>query len=351
MKFVQSEGFYRELKRRVDAFFLNTGRRPRDCRQMYVKTAVLLTTYAVIYGLLMFGADAAWEVGLLAILLGLATAGIGFNIQHDAGHQAYSSRSWINKLMAMTLDLIGASSYVWRWKHGVFHHTYVNVTGHDSDIDLGFLARLSPHQTRYRFHRWQHIYLWLLYGLLSVQWHFQSDFYEAIRGRIGKKRFPRPLGKDLAVFLAGKFFFFTWAFVIPCLLHSIRDVLAVYAIASVTLGITLSVVFQLAHVVNEASFPMPSAETGHMENEWAVHQVETTVNFARRNRLVSWFLGGLNFQIEHHLFPRICHIHYPSISVIVEATCIEYGVRYIAHPTLSAGLASHYRWLQKLGTE
>jgi linoleoyl-CoA desaturase len=350
LKFAKSDGFHSELQRRVDTFLAETGRRPRDCRQMYVKTAVLLTAYIVVYSLLVFAATAVWQVVILAVLLGLATAGIGFNIQHDAGHHAYSNRPWVNQLMAMTLDLIGGSSYIWHWKHGVFHHTYVNVTGHDSDIDVGILGRLSPHQKRYRFHRWQHIYLWFLYGLLSIQWHLQSDFYEVIRGKIGQKRFPRPRGRNLAIFLGGKAVFFTIAFVIPCLFHSIINVLAVYAIASVTLGMTLSIVFQLAHVVSEADFPMPGAESGRIDNEWAVHQVETTVNFARNNRVASWFLGGLNFQIEHHLFPRICHVHYPAISAVVEETCRDYGVRYVAHPTLSAGLASHYRWLRKLGT-
>ncbi|MBX9679330.1 MAG: acyl-CoA desaturase [Gemmataceae bacterium] len=346
--FTQSNGFRMELQHRVDAFLESTGRRPRDCWQMYLKSAILFATYGAAYVLLVFFAQNAWQAVPLAVLLGLATAGIGFNVQHDAGHNAYSNHPWINRMMAITLDLIGGSSFVWRFKHGIFHHTYVNVTGHDTDIDVGILARLSPHEKRYAFHRWQHIYLWALYGLLAIQWHLQSDFYEVLKGRIGKMRIPRPRGWDLVVFLGGKAFFFCMAFAIPLCLHSVGIVLLYYAITAITIGITLSVVFQLAHTVEEADFPMPAPDSGRISNEWAVHQVETTVDFARNSRIASWCLGGLNFQIEHHLFPRICHIHYPAIAPIVESTCREYGVRYVAHPTFCAGVASHYRWLRKL---
>jgi linoleoyl-CoA desaturase len=349
LKFGKSDGFQVELRRRVDAFLESTGRRPRDCWQMYLKTAILLAVYSAAYVLLVFFAQTAWQAIPLAVLLGLAMAAIGFNVQHDAGHQAYSSRPWINNLMAMTLDLIGGSSYVWHWKHAIFHHTYVNVTGHDADIDIGFLGRLSPHHKWRPFHRWQHIYLWPLYGLLAIQWQLQSDYYEVIVGRIGRNRFPRPKGWNLAIFLGGKAIFCTLAFAIPLLYHSLWIVILYYGITAVTLGITLSIVFQLAHVVAEADFPLPHSGTDRMENAWAVHQVETTVNFSRRSPIAAWLLGGLNFQVEHHLFPRICHIHYPAISRIVEATCREYGVQYAEHATFRSGLMSHFRWLRKLG--
>jgi linoleoyl-CoA desaturase len=351
LKFKKSDGFHIELRRRVDAFFESTERRPRDCWQMYCKTAILLTIYAATYVLLIFFAQTAWQALPLAVLLGLATAAIGFNVQHDAGHHAYSSRPWINKLMAMTLDLIGGSSYVWHWKHAVFHHTYANVTGYDADIEIGIFGRLSPHQKWRPLYRWQHIYLWPLYGLLAIQWQLQSDFYEVLVGRIGHNRFPRPKGWNLAIFLAGKAVFFCLAFVTPLLYHSLWTVIAYYAIAAVTLGITLSIVFQLAHVVEHADFPLPAAGTAQIENEWAVHQVETTVDFARHSRIAAWLLGGLNFQIEHHLFPRICHVHYPAISSVVEATCRDFGIRYTEHPTIWSGLVSHFRWLRKMGSK
>ena len=347
--FEKNDGFYAELRRRVDEYFQTTGLPQRDCPQMYVKTAVLLSSLVLTYTLLVFFAATWWQALPLAVVLGLIVSGIGFNVMHDGGHQAYSSRPWVNRLMAMTVDFLGGSSYLWHWKHAVMHHTYVNITGHDADIDLGVLGRISPHQKRYWFHRWQQFYLWPLYGLLAVMWHFYSDFREVIVGKIGGSRVPRPQGWDLALFLFGKVFFFTMVFVIPLQRHSLASVVLAYFVASFTLGFVLSIVFQLAHAVEEADFPMPRPDTGVIENTWATHQVETTVDFGRQSRLLSWLVGGLNFQIEHHLFPRICHIHYPALSKIVESTSQEFGVRYTAHDTFWRGLVSHFRWLRGMG--
>ncbi len=349
LTFAGRNEFQAELRRRVEEFLRRTGRGPRDCRQMYVKTAILLAAFAASYGLLVFGARTWWQALPLAILLGLGAAGIGFNIQHDGGHGAYSDRPWINKLMAMTLDLIGGSSYVWRCKHAVFHHTYVNITGHDPDIELGILGRLTPHQRQLTCHRWQHVYFWLLYGLLAIKWHLLSDFRNVISGRIGGRRFPRPKGWELVIFLGGKAIFFTVAFGIPLAFHPVWVVLVVYGVAALVVGSVLSVVFQLAHCVEEAEFPLPRPDTGRVENAWAIHQVETTVDFARRSRVVAWLLGGLNFQIEHHLFPRVCHVNYPAMSRLVEETCREFGVKYSEHPSFRAGLASHAGWLRRMG--
>jgi linoleoyl-CoA desaturase len=341
--------FQLALRRRVSEYFRTTGRRQRDCWQMYVKTSILIAGFAVSYALLVFVAE-TWAHGvLLAILLGLFAAGIGLNVQHDGGHRAYSRHAWVNRLMAMTLELIGGSSYLWRWKHSVFHHTYVNIAGHDTDIDFGGLARLAPHQKRLAFHRWQHLYLWPLYGLLTIKWQCVDDFRKLLRGRIKRHRVPRPTGWELVIFVAGKAVFFALAFVIPLQLHSLTVVLCQYAVSGVVMGFLLSVVFQVAHCVEEAEFPAPRAGTGRLDHAWAVHQAQTSVDFCRRSRLVSWLLGGLNFQIEHHLFPRVSHVHYPAISSLVEQTCREFGIRYTVHPSFWAGIASHFRWLRRMG--
>ena len=348
-KFGADNNFQRELRRRVDAFFKDTGRKPRDCAAMYLKSVVLLATFAASYILLVWMARTWWQALPLAVLLGLATAGIGFNVQHDGGHHAYSDRRWVNKLAATTLDLVGGSSYLWHWKHVVFHHTYANITGHDTDIDLGALGRLTPHQKWHRLHRWQNLYLWPLYGLIAIKWQLFDDFRDALVGRTGNHPIPRPKGWDLAVFLAGKAIFLTLAFGVPALFHPVWVVLLFYGVAALVMGMVLSVVFQLAHCVEQAEFPLPEPATGRIKSAWAVHQAQTTVDFARRSRVAAWLLGGLNFQIEHHLFPRICHVNYPAISGLVEQTCREFGVRYNEHPSFRAGVASHYRWLRRMG--
>jgi linoleoyl-CoA desaturase len=352
LKFTGSDRFIRELRRQVDAYFERTGRSRRDCPQMYFKTATILAWFFGSYFLLLFAASSWWTVLPLTVVLGLAIAAIGFNIQHDGAHRAYSNHQWVNRIMALTLDMMGGSSYLWDWKHNSIHHTYPNIEGHDDDINLGFLGRLSPQQRRLKIHRFQGVYLWLLYGFMAIKWHLIDDFYQVSIGRIGTHKIPRPKGKDLVVFIAGKVVFFLLAFGIPMMLHRWYEVLFVYVTAAFVSGVVLSVVFQLAHCVGEADFPVPVPVAGggeRMQTDWAVHQVQTTVDFARGNPIICWFVGGLNFQIEHHLFHKICHVHYPALSKVVEEVCQEFGIRYAAHRTLFSAVASHFRWLVEMG--
>ena len=349
IRFDNSNEFLRLLRGRVQRYFRMTRRSPRDRPAMYVKTAIVLGCFFASYLLLVFAATAWWQALPLAILVGVALAAIGFNVQHDGGHKAYSAHGWVNRLMAMTLDFCGGSSFVWARKHNMLHHTYTNLSGHDDDINVGFLARISPDQKHHGFHRLQHFYMWVLYAFITPKWHLFDDFYNVARGRIGAHRIDRPRGWDLVLFIAGKVVFFSLAFVLPALFHPIGAVLLYYFIAAATAGVVLSIVFQLAHVVEEARFPQPDPETGTMANSFALHQLETTVDFARGNRLVSWFVGGLNFQVEHHLFPTICHVHYPQISRIVEHACRKQGIRYRAHQTVASAIGSHFRWLRAMG--
>jgi linoleoyl-CoA desaturase len=341
--------FQLTLRNRVDEYFREPGRRRRDKLQWYLKAASILLVFAVSYGLLVFVASSWWQTAGLTVVLALATVGIGFNIMHDGGHAAVSRHRGVNRLMAHSLDLVGGSSYLWHWKHGVLHHNYSNITGHDTDIALGVLARFTPHQPRYAHQRWQHWYIWLLYGLMAIKWHFLDDFRTLLTGRIGPHRIPRPRGADLAWLVTCKLGFVTMAFVIPLLLHPVGVVAVVYVLFAVVVGLALSVVFQMAHCVEEAAFPAVAAGAQSVENAWAVHQVQTTVNFCGGNKAVTWLLGGLNYQIEHHLFPDISHCNYPGISALVKDTCREFGIAYGEHASFWSGVRSHVRWLRRMG--
>jgi linoleoyl-CoA desaturase len=347
--FAGDAGFHGEVKRRVQAYFERTGLSQRDSPRMYLKTAVLLFWFGGSYATLVFAPVSFWQGALLSVSLALSMAGVGFGIQHDANHGAYSDRAGVNRVMGLTLDLLGASSYVWRIKHNLSHHTYTNLEGADDDINFVPFARLSPAQPRYRLHRLQHFYLWALYWFLFPKWNFVDDFKTLTQARIAEQRFPRPRGTSLVELVAGKALFVGWAFLVPLLFHAWWVVLIFYAATSVILGTTLAVVFMLAHCMEEADFPERSTGTGRLSRSWAVHQVQTTVDFAPSHRLLTWYVGGLNFQIEHHLFPRMCHIHYPSIAGIVQAACVEFGVRYASHATFRGALGSHWRWLRRMG--
>jgi len=344
-RYEEDRGFHAELRRRVRLHLEANGRPARGLFAIYVKTAVLGLWLAGSYLLLVFAADRPWQAALLALSLGLAVAGIGMNVMHDGSHGSYSTDRRVNRAMALTLDLLGGSSYVWKHKHNVLHHTWPNVAGVDDDINTGGLARLSPAQPRRRLHRFQHLYMWPLYALLAVKWHLFDDFAFIVTGRLGGQKLPRPGLADLSTLVAGKLVFAAWAFGLPLLRHPASTVALVYVASAGVVGLTLSVVFQLAHCVPEA-IPAPGRSAS-----WAECQVAASVDFARGSRLLGWYLGGLNFQIEHHLFPQLCHAHYQGIAPLVERTCHEFGVSYHARPTFRAALASHFRLLERLGRD
>ena len=316
---------------------------------MYLKTGIVFAWCGLSYGGLL-ATSVIWQGIVLSISLGLAMAAIGFNVMHDGNHGAYSRRAWVNDAMARSMDLLGGSAYFWRFKHNIAHHTYTNISGQDDDLVLGKFGRLSPHDPWRRLFRFQHIYVWALYALLAIEWQTTGEFRSLLwKRRIGLTPVPFPRPREHLLFWLGKGVFFGLAFALPLLLHPLGSVLACYAISAVTLGSTLAVVFQLAHCVEEAHFEPPTTGGAVVEKEWAAHQTEATVNFAPHSRLVTWYVGGLNYQIEHHLFPGICHMHYPALAPLVEAVCREHGIRHFTHPTVGSAVRSHMRWLRAMG--
>lgn len=349
VRFGHGGAFSAELKRRSDAYFDGPGGRRRDLPRMYLKTTAILAWFVGSWALLVFAPVVAWQAVLLAISLGLAIAAVGMGVQHDANHGAYSSRAWINRGFGFTLDVMGVCSFIWRQKHNVIHHTYTNVQGVDFDLDFGVIARLSPEQRLRPSHRYQHLYLWFLYGLLLPKWVFFDDFVILFSRKMGPHQLPRLNRKELALFAGFKVFFVGWAIVIPALYHPLWQVFVFHLIAVYALGVTLAIAFQLAHCTEDARFPAP-ATGGHVTgDDWAAHQVETTVDFAHDSPVVSFFLSGLSFQVEHHLFPKVCHLHYRALARIVAEVSAEHGVRYRNHATLRDAIGAHFRHLKKLG--
>lgn len=350
VRFAACTDFTRELKERADLYFDGpVNHRRRDSSHMIVKSILFLSWFALSWVGLVFFATEIWHAVLLAMSLGLAIAAIGMGVQHDANHGAYSRFPVVNFAMGLSLDIMGVSGFIWRQKHNVIHHTYTNVEGVDFDLDFGFVARLTHEQRRRPWHRYQHIYIWPLYGLLLPKWVMVDDFVHLATGRTGLHKLPKLSPTDLAIFAAGKIFFFSWAIAIPALLHPIGLVLAFLFLAVFTMGVTLSTVFQLAHCVGEAEFPLPPRDEATVPMEWCAHQLSTTVDFARDNRILTWFLSGLSCQVEHHLFPKVCHLHYPALSRIVEEVAEKHGIRYRANRTFRSAIASHYRMLRELG--
>jgi linoleoyl-CoA desaturase len=336
--FTGGGSFQANLVQRVQAYFEDSARARHGGWAIAVKITVMLLWLVLSWALLMFAHPGPWLAALLAVSIGLAVAGVGFCVMHDANHGAAAPSARVNRLLSFSLDLLGASSALWRQKHNVLHHTYTNISGVDPDLEGGgVVLRLAPWQPRHPWHRYQRFYIWLVYALFPLKWWFIDDVRELAEGRVR--------GRELVTAIGGKILFVGWAFALPAVLHLSWGLVGIWAIALFTLGNVLAFVFQLAHCVGEADF----VERGEVEGGWMRHQVATTVDFAPRNAVLSWYLGGLNFQVEHHLFARVCHVHYPALRRIVAETCREHAIPYRCQPSLWSALEANWRWLRELG--
>jgi linoleoyl-CoA desaturase len=349
LPFTKQLGFRKAVVQRVEAYLKANNLAQRDLPAMYAKTATIMGIWAVLYALLLLGGF-AWPINLgLCLLFSLATAGIGFNIMHDANHGGYSNSARINKIMGFSLELLGTSAFVWRQQHNVWHHTYTNIFGMDSDVEAQGVMRITPRDEWRPHYRFQHLYSPLVYGMLGFS-YILRDFTVFLTGSSDAKReFPQMTRADRILFVAGKLMHFTIMLGMPLLVFAWWQVLIAYVLNMFTISLTLASILPLAHLMQSTEFPEPVGDPLHIDNEWAIHEVETTVNFGPRNKFLNWYSGGLNFQIEHHLFPQVCHIHYPQLAPIVQATCAEFGVAYNVYPTWSGALIAHLKTLKWLG--
>lgn len=346
----RGQEFHGVLKTRVADYFKTNNISPNANTTMVVKTIILMLSFIGCYTTLVFGKlDWYWNIPV-CILLGLTVAGIGFNIMHDAAHGSYTKNKRINTVLGYSLDLIGGSNWFWRTKHNVVHHTYTNISEIDDDVNSGKLLRFTTQQPLMNVHKFQHIYAFILYSFLSVSWIFFADFKKIITGKVMEYPIPRPNVRTTIALFVFKVLYFGYALALPMYINqSVWGVLACYFGINLILGFTLALIFQMAHMYDGVAFPEPNPDTHQIENEWAKHQFETTANFAPKSRVLNWFTGGLNYQVEHHLFPQICHVHYPNIAPILKATCKEYGVPYYEFKTFGGAIKSHFIHLKRMG--
>ena len=318
-------------------------------RRMLLKTGVIFGWALLSYLAFLFWATEAWQIGLTGISMGLASAGIGMGVMHDANHGAYPVGPRLRRAIGFSLDLLGGSSYIWRFQHNVNHHTFTNVLNADNDITIGRLARLSPAQKHRWYHRAQHIYLWPLYSLLALSWALWADWRDFASGAIGENKFRRPHGVERVLFWSGKLGAFVLWVVVPIAMKGVGAAAGFGLLTFLVLGFVLSVIFQLAHVVEGVAFPSFDESPARSELEFFEHQFATTANFVTDTAFLNWYVGGLNYQVEHHLFPRVCHLHYPAVAEIVSQTRAELGLPYRSYPSFRSAIGSHGRWLREMG--
>jgi linoleoyl-CoA desaturase len=347
---LKGANFYAELRQRVNADFSNRGVSMHANRPMWVKTIIFLLLFVVLYLVILLSDFNGTILSLLTILLGVVCAFIGFNVCHDAIHGSFSGNKNTNKVLSMIFHLVGANPYVWSITHNVVHHTYTNIPGHDEDIEIApGLIRIADEEELLPHQRFQQWYAFPLYGLASLSWVLRKDYKKFFQKSIGARENIHP-GIEYFNLFFYKAVYYMLFIAFPIIFMDIlwwQGVLG-FVLLHLAQGITMGLVFQLAHVVEGTAFPVPN-QSGNMEEAWAEHQMRTTANFATDSPLAAFFLGGLNRQIEHHLFPKVCHIHYGRISKIVKQTALEYGIPYLENPTFIAALTSHYRMLKSMG--
>lgn len=343
--------FVKDLRKRVNLYFKENNISKNANVHMVIKTISMFLIYLIPYAFVYSGLVTGFFGIPLAIIMGIGMSGIGMSVMHDANHGSYSTNPKVNKWVGICIYLIGGDVYNWKVQHNILHHTYTNIEGLDGDIEQDPFLRLSHGQKWHKSHQYQHIYGFFLYTLGTITWAFM-DFIQFKRftnwglspdGPLDKK-------KQFKKLIFYKIVYWLFIFILPSIFSTFLwwQIIFGWVIMNMVAGFILTVTFQLAHVVEGVTFPVPSEE-GKVENEWMIHQLKTTANFAKDSKLVNWFVGGLNFQIEHHLFPNICHIHYKQISSIVKATAEEYGILYNEKKTYMEAVISHYKMLKIFG--
>lgn len=319
---------------------------------MTLKTVLMLSLFFIPLIILSFGVIT--HIGLLFmlyILSGIGMAGIGMGVMHDAIHGSYSKNKKVNKVMGFTMNLIGANSTVWKIQHNVLHHTYTNIEQADDDINTPLFLRFSPHAKHYWLHRFQYIYVWFFYGLSTISWITMKDFVRITRYKnLGLLDKNKVFGKEVVKLVGWKLLYYSYALILPLIMVPLSAWIIILGFITMHFitGLLISAVFQTAHVMPNTDFPLPD-ENGQLDKNWTLHQMATTTNYAPGSRLFSWLIGGLNYQVEHHLLPNVCHVHYRKLSKIVKSTAEEYGIPYHTKRTFFDAIVSHIKMLRKLG--
>ena len=351
--------FFSTLRSRINEYFDENNISPTGNWKLYWKTIILgiglSTNYLAIF---LVPEGSAW-VYLLYSTLGLWFAGIGFNVMHDGAHGSYSKHQWVNKLMAKSLNLLGGNAFLWAEKHNVVHHSFTNIEGVDDDIDLWPILRVNTSKKKYWFHKYQHIYGLPLYTIAYLAWVFFQDFKKYFSGKVIDRPFKTAFTwKDHLTFWISKIAYLMIFLFAPAYVFGFKIAFIGFFLTGFITGICITVVFQLAHVVEDIHFVTDKADAENaqttldairVQDDWATHQINTTSNFSTKSKFLTWALGGLNFQVEHHLFPKISHIHYPKINEIVKRTCHDFNVKYNEIPNFFEAIRSHLLHLKHIG--
>jgi linoleoyl-CoA desaturase len=343
--------FVGTLRKNVNNYFKENNIPTQANAAMIFKTIILTSIYIIPFILILTIPMSLIGGLILSIIMGIGIAGVGMGVMHDACHGSYSKKKWVNDVLGGSLYLLGSNVLNWKIQHNVLHHTYTNIAGLDEDINDKGPIRLAENSPVKKHQRFQFLYAFAFYGLMTIAKlinDFTNLFHYNNKGLVKSQN--ATLRNEFIKMVVRKTLYLIVIFGLPIWLTPFTwyQVLIGFFIMHWVASIILSFVFQMAHVVEGAEQPVPEE---NIHTDWYVHQLKTTSDFARNNKLLGWYIGGLNFQIEHHLFPNICHIHYAKLAPIVEQTALQYGVPYNLKDSFTSAFISHVKRLKELGRD
>ena len=347
----RKDEFIKVLRERVSNYFEENNTTQYANTEMVIKTIVSIVAWFGLYALILSGVFSG-SFGMLVLgftLLGFVNIFIAFNIMHDATHDAYSSKKWVNDLWSYSMNFIGGNQYLFRRMHGA-HHGYVNIYGIDVTLEAHGLFRFTPDEPYKKFHRFQHIYTFILYSLAMLQWTVMKDFKWFFgEAHIGNQKNIKHPFREYVILIISKIWYFGATLVLPLMILSVPawQIVIAWIMLHILPGLTFALIFQVTHVYDGTTYPLPD-NNGDIDNNYALHVMDTTADFSRHNKLGSWLMGGINIHVIHHIFPTVCHVHYPALTKILKEVADEFGIVYQENPNFWVALRKHYVILKHL---
>lgn len=350
-KNAQHKAFTEELNTRVNDYFKDRKISMRGNSSLYLKAIVMLAIYIGSFVCILSLSLPAWWAFLLTFIMGIGEAGIGMSVMHDGAHGSFSDLPWVNKLAASSIVILGSNAVNWKIQHNFLHHRFTNIYGYDQDIQTKAIIRLSDHAPLKLYHKYQYIYTFFFYGLMTLSKLIGDfpQFQKFTKDGLTNQQSNETRNEWIKLF-AIKSIYLGLFIGLPLWITNYTwwQIIIGFVAMHFTAGMIMSTIFQMAHVVEGAEQPLPDAQ-GIIHMEWTVHQLHTTSDFAQNNALLNWYAGGLNYQIEHHLFQHISHIHFQQIAPIVRELTTKYGIPYNVKPSFESALNSHVQRLKDLG--
>lgn len=343
----ETTNFFKELREEVDLYFKTTNQTKIGGRRMLVKIVVLLIIYFAVYSSI-FYFKTTTSIFLAYVFLGGWSIVLGLNIGHDAAHNTVFKKKKKNTYLLLVFELLGTSSYNWVNRHLGAHHLFPNIINYDSDIQQTDIVKIFPEDKHKKMHAYQHFYMPLVYLFYILRWIVYRDFKDYHQTSIGafdNSKFPR---KELFKIVFSKLFYLGYVILLPSLVLgiSIWSMVLAFFVLTLSGSFVITMVLLSTHVGENTNFPSPN-EDGVMPHSWSYHQLLTTSDFSTDNPIINFLFGGFNHHVIHHLFPNICHIHYPELTKILSRTAKKYGAPYKQNKYLYAAMFSHFKLLKE----